>query len=43
MLNKLKIAALVIVTLVGMVVYKKGFDAKEAADKRRKGEDDEKW
>lgn len=43
MLNKLKIAALVVATVVGMVVYKHNFDAKAAAEKRRKEDDDERW
>ena len=41
MFNKLKIAALVVVTVVGMVLYKQNFDAKAAAEKRRKSAEDE--
>lgn len=42
MLNKLKIAALVAVTLVSMVVYKKQFDVR-AADKRRNVDENNRW
>ena len=44
MLNKLKLVAITAAVVVGMVVYKVRFDAKEAADKaerRRHCEDDD--
>jgi len=44
MLNRLKVATLVIVTLVGMFLYKQNFDAKAETDKhRRSDEEDERW
>lgn len=33
MLNKLRIAAVIVAAVVGMVLYKRRFDAKEASEK----------
>ena len=41
MKNKLKIAAIVAVVVVGMIVYKSVFDKHEAAKEKSKRRDDE--